>query len=114
MPSERAEPGRGALAARSVRNALSGIRTAGHTGTRIAVSLESPVVRISIDSSGAFDVTRTSPGDPGVAAAVIVPDRHRDAVEDEVRDRAANLGLPELHAVELASDEHGREQLVDI
>jgi uncharacterized protein DUF3800 len=61
-------------------------------------------MRVSLDTSGPFDVRRASPGDPGVAAAVVVPERHRHELEAEIRELARRFGVSELHAVSLSPE----------
>lgn len=62
-------------------------------------------MRITIDTSGPFDVAGNSPGNPGVAAAVVVSERHAGEVETDLRRFAAEFGVDELHAVDLSIDQ---------
>jgi hypothetical protein len=62
-------------------------------------------MRITIDTSGPFDVAGSPPGRPGVAAAVVVSERHAAKVEADLRRFATEFGVVELHAVDLSSDQ---------
>jgi Protein of unknown function (DUF3800) len=62
-------------------------------------------VRITIDTSGSFDVAGTPPRKPAVAAALVVSERHAAEVKSELRRFATEFGVDELHAVDLSSDQ---------